>query len=547
MRMYGTSKKNSIVGTLGVAIAFTIAVGHGCVRKVERGSEIGGFSVKLDSADRGTADTPLPFSVDNQSRTVDIQALKNDGSGAMDTSYTGWITLHVLPTGKLDRSPLAVKIVDGRADNVEVKYSLSYGDVRIVAVDEGYVPREGDLAGAACNNGLDDDGDGFIDMKDLGCLLGGDDTEWASSSQMGLGAAEQETVLQGLGVSEFGHGATGASEVIYYANPRIEDVQTPIGGAGSGGDASVLKQERVSIDGGWILVARVGVDGLYVVDMEGQEYDGNGFVIQPIDLSFRSVFAFNFSTPRNLQEGDCLVSLDGTVEEFFGYTELGKPTWNKGDYEFCAAKARGAKVPDSICPAEQQLICSDSKKDCKADKAVCGDNETCIDPCRKVVEELINTPVDITTLMVDNKGAEVSVWDDRTLELERFESALVQVSNVTVFTELRDCDSNGNGTLDFYIDAESDCSDDCGDLTKCVIGETYRRYTQWTVHFKDGAGEERELAVVSAGAIPDFDPLKAQGKTLSKIVGTLRHLTFGRPAWILEPRRPAECPDCVTE
>lgn len=535
MRRYGTS------------IIIIAALSLSCARKVERSSEVGGFSVKLDAVDRGTPDEPLAFSVAVQTRTVDIQALKNDGSGQMAADYNGWVTLYILPNGELDRYPLAVKLVDGRADNVEVKYKLAYGEVRIVATDEGYVPRQVDPGGAACNNGIDDDGDGFVDTADRGCFWANDETEWASSSTIDLSSDEQDSFLQGIGVSEFGHGGTGASEVIYYSNPRIADVQTPEG-VGSGGDESVLKQKRVSIDEGWILVARVGVDGLYVVDMDGQEYEeGKGFVIEPVDLSFRSVFAFNFSTPRNLQEGDCLVSLDGTVEEFFGYTEMGKPTWNKGDYAFCAAKARDAKVPASLCPEKQSLVCSVSNKDCSADKAICGDDEACVDPCRKVIEELINTPVDITTLMIDNNGTQVSVWDDRTLELERFESSLVQVSNVSVFSELRDCDTNGNGVLDFYIDAESDCSDDCGDAPKCVIGETYRRYVQWTVNFKDGKGEERELAVVSGGAIPTFDPLQAQGKTLSKIVGTLRHLTFGRPAWILEPRRPSECPDCVNE
>jgi len=53
--------------------------------------------------------------------------------------------------------------------------------------------------------------------------------------------------------------------------------------------------------------------------------------------------------------------------------------------------------------------------------------------------------------------------------------------------------------------------------------------------------------VVSAGSVPDFDPLEKQNQPLDRVVGTLRHLSFGRPAWILEPRRPGDCPQCKNE
>jgi hypothetical protein len=120
------------------------------------------------------------------------------------------------------------------------------------------------------------------------------------------------------------------------------------------------------------------------------------------------------------------------------------------------------------------------------------------------------------------------------------------------FPEVRTGDTNGNGVVDFSVAEEATCSNDCGDDPGCIIAETYNRYQQWTVHFQDGTNKTREVTVVSQGAVPKFNPMAAyaayQGKTpkrLSRIVGTMRHLSFGRPPWTLELRRPSDCPDCT--
>jgi hypothetical protein len=118
-----------------------------------------------------------------------------------------------------------------------------------------------------------------------------------------------------------------------------------------------------------------------------------------------------------------------------------------------------------------------------------------------------------------------------------------------MFTEARFCDADSDGEINFSHEDEKDCSNDCGDHTGCIVMETYRQYNQWSVHFMDGANAEQEVSIVTAGAIPTFDPIAAskkdpQGMVIGEVVGTLRHLVFARPPWIIEARRPSDCPDC---
>jgi hypothetical protein len=485
----------------------------------------GAFRVSFaGNPELGSEQKPIPFSAE-QSREflVDIDALAyRDGAWVVDEGFNGNVVVSVRPTGKLHEEPLSVRLVGGRARGVKVGILMAYGPVRLVVTDSGYVPAV-DLKNAACNNSVDenqdgfidrfsdDDGDGFVDfLDDRGCYSPGDDSE------------------------EGGSGGAGVSPLITFANPRIADIQTP----GKAGDRSALEKLRVTVDQGFLLISRVSTDGLYLTDYDGARWDPAARLWQ-VDVNkmhYRSIFAFNFSTPINIQEGDCLVQIDGTVQEFYNYTELGMPTWKKGDYPFCATLAQQAGMT-SVC----------NPKDT---------DEAKISACRQELEALSNTPFDLTKLKVDlPSGVSVSVWSrEGGLQAERFESALVQLSDVEMFTEVRTCDRNGNGVVDFGVKEEADCSNDCGDDPGCIIAETYNRYQQWSVHFQDGGDppETREVTVVSQGAIPKFNPMAAYQayrggtpKKLGRIVGTMRHLSFGRPPWTLELRRPSDCPDCA--
>jgi hypothetical protein len=472
-------------------------------------SEVGGFAVSFAPGTKvGSPSAPLAFTTDDLTFTLNIQALKNTSSGEIDPTWDGYVLIAARPVGTVAHSPLAARVTGGAANEVKVVLRNGFGTVRLIVTDVGYVPAA-DPSQAICNNELDDDGDGFVDKThdqqtgDLGCTAGDDDTE------------------------EGGTNATGSSPPIYFATPTIADVQRPI--LGKTGDQSPLNGVRVSIQSGFMLVTRLSTDGMYLTDFDGVTWSGSKFLLDhPLDLSYHSVFAYNFSTPINIEEGDCLVQLDGTVSEFFGYTELGMPTWKKGDYTYCSALARTTGVKTAQCPVDDV-----------------GSNATAASSCLDSLDALATTPVDLTTLTVPAGSSTRSIWDQNYMETERFEAALVELKNVTMFSEMRTCDTNGNGIIDYSITAEKNCANDCGDSVSCVVAESYATYKQWTVHFKDGLGSDVEVNVVTTGGIPGFDPTKAKGKTLKSIVGTLRHLTFGKPPWILEPRRDTDCPECT--
>lgn len=502
--------------------------------------EVGSFDVRLLGGQSiGTAEQPLPFSNNSTDVSVDIFARRDDAPNQLDRQFSGWVVLDVRPSGLIDPATRVTKLENGEARNVTVRFKQAYGTVRIVASEEGYVPRLTDPGNAACINGIDDDGDGFVDFPGTG---GGANS---TAGDRGCFAANDDDESGGTG-------ASGASGPIFFANPRISDVQAPIQAGGD--DESPLFGTRVTIDRGFMLVTRVGVDGMYLTDFDGVKYQGNNFVIDPLGLSYRSVFAFNFSTPANLYEGDCLVQLDGSVDEFFGYTEIGKPTWKKGDAAYCGQLAANTGLSLCAAPANEGANARAARERA----------------CRLAIEGLANTPVELTRMVIDD-GTKRSLWDNRLRDAERFESALIQLSScsadtdctdggtcnratgrcstaaknpVRIFTELRVCDSNGDGIVDFSIKAESDCSNDCGDDPRCVVAETYRRFGQWTVHFVDGTDQLREVSVTTTGSAPNFDPTAAKGREIGKLVGTMRHLNFGRPAWIVEPRRSSDCADC---
>jgi hypothetical protein len=516
----------------------------------------------------GTPEKPVTFSTDYNTPdvfTIDIEAIKN---GQLDKSFNDWVAVTIPHSCARIASPdpPAIQLKNGAARGVQIKVYNAYGPYRIVVTDEGFVPKPG--GGAACGNGIDDDNDGYIDQDDLGCYRGP--------------GGKQKAFWAWDNTESGGNDASGASEVINARRPLIEDIQKPI--LGVSGDESPLLECMADVDRGWLLVTRVGVDGLYVTDFSDPDikWDSakNNWSFKPEDLSYDSLFIYNYSTPLNLQAGDCLTQLDGTVFEFYGYTELNKPNWKKGDFGFCGVKGRLAGITE--CPSkETDGSCCDQgcvdrlRKDGIDDDAVeaqccqgkCPAKYRCEnfmcrpDPehkdhlaCRKKIEQLVNSPPDITALMYSDPGGLASIWS-RPNQAEPFESGIVKLSNVAVFSEARRCDVDGNNQLDFSVKEEKDCSNQCGTDVKCMVRENFTRYNQWSVNFTDGDNVAKEVQVVTAGSIQEFDPIKASDAAkaagtpmiLKSVVGTMRHLIFGRPQWTIEARWPADCTDCTNK
>lgn len=70
----------------------------------------------------------------------------------------------------------------------------------------------------------------------------------------------------------------------------------------------------------------------------------------------------------------------------------------------------------------------------------------------------------------------------------------------------------------------------------------YDEYRQWTL---DAGG--CSINVLSRYTLAGFDPPANRGRPVTRMVGTLRHIQFADPQWILEPRNAGDvcCPTCT--
>ena len=230
---------------------------------------------------------------------------------------------------------------------------------------------------------------------------------------------------------QVGHYATGLSPVITAVNPTIRNIQEVEVGKHQ---TSALRLDFVEVD----LVGRTGIvtgvtnDGFYMTDLSEAGYE------------YSSMYVYNHSRPE-VEMGDRLVQLNGTVDEFYGFTELGFPSW----------KLEGtAPMPDPIMLADD---------------------------------------------MVD--------LDD---EMEKYESALVEIQNVTV----------------------------------CPMGEAFATYGQWVVSLAPGgsgcSSGHGLVNIVSAYTIIDLDPADIVGEVLPRITGNLRYHGSAAPNWIIYTRGPQD-------
>jgi hypothetical protein len=107
--------------------------------------------------------------------------------------------------------------------------------------------------------------------------------------------------------------ATGLSPTVHVSRPTIREAQdiTAIGDV----ETSNLEfdQVRFLTEGRTIVATGTTQDGFYATDVT--------------DPSFGSIFVFTFSEPAGVEVGSKIVELSGALEEFFGLTELGFPSY----------------------------------------------------------------------------------------------------------------------------------------------------------------------------------------------------------------------------
>lgn len=424
--------------------------------------------------DRGTPETRRPFVPDAETIPVDIQVLGPDGR---PLAWTGWLEARIEP-GELVGVTGGVgpyfEITGGAASGVEIRVRRVFSDARIWLEDVGFVPA--DPTTAACANGIDDDGDGAADHPfDGGCRFVNDGTE------------------------EPGSHAIGVTDIIYFANPRLSDVQ----GFAS---ASPLSGRRVVVSDGEMIVTRITTDGFYVSEIDRSD----PMAIRAVPWS--NMFVFSFNTPPFLRACDRITSVSGSVGEFFGFTELNQPSWDS----------------EWWCPATGG--CPD-----RGGRPV-GPPQPCPIPEPAVLDmTVIGTP-----------------------DMEQHESALVRIADVTFPARFgperfdpgcmpdvaagrfcgSNCDFDGDGDVTLTTGtAEDDCNDDCSADPQCSEWNQFVEFGQIAVQSGGGV-----INLVTRESVSEFDPFDFRGQTFASITGTLRNFAPIGPqrGFILEPRCDAD-------
>ena len=238
------------------------------------------------------------------------------------TTYNRWVRIYSRP-GKvealepataynqhagLEKGSAYVYLKNGQIKNVKLTVKGGFGPLHIWVEDDGYVPPTAKGAAPECANGIDDDGDGFVDMNDPGCLMANDRSE-----------AEGTSIASN-------------SETIYFKTPTISDVQ-------GRGKASPFIHEEVEINRGQMVVTRIAPGGFYVTDIADKD-------------GYNSIYVYSYHTPPFLRVCDRITDLWGNVGEFYGFTELNFPTWS---FEPWNEKRGPCAVPDPVVITPQML------------------------------------------------------------------------------------------------------------------------------------------------------------------------------------------------
>jgi hypothetical protein len=435
----------ALMGLLG-------AVAVSCSDTPKALTGISSFAVtisKVDGKDPPAIDAPLPANRGDHPEKWDFEIEARGPDGKL-FPFNGYVRLSTKPGTVLTVTGDAgvgrnVLIKGGKATGT-AEVTAVYGSTRLWVEDIGYTPAPPGKT-PACANGKNDDPaeDQLVDFPaDPGCAYADDDTE------------------------EDGTHAAGVSPPVHYELPKLSDIQ---------GQASTTPYPYESIQvytdaPQRLIVTRVASDGFYVTDIADEK------------TGYNHIFAFNFSTPAGMRVCDQVTYLAGTVNEFFGYTELSFPSF-KLNYPI-AGKDK-CEVPE---PAE-------------------------------ITDMVLNSPI----------------------EMEKIESGLVRISGYSMPTKFgpgivkgapsadaSNCDLNGDGQVDFASETEGGCASVCEADPECSEWTTFSARSEVKVH-KGGS-----LMQVDFSSASNFEPVAHKGLLLDAVTGTLRNFSGGTLNWTVQTR-----------
>ena len=470
------------------------------------------LTMDLKDGDPGKATTLIPLNFSEpDTYTFDISAITPEGD--IDTTFNGYVRISAHPgtisavTGK-GAEGRNVQLKGGVAKGVAVEVLAAYGETHIWAEDIGYTPAdplpEAGVPQPQCADGVDNNGNGLIDFPtDPGCAYANDDSE------------DQGTY------------ATGISQILYYASPRVADVR----GVGAGGSVTAFPNEQVDVDTGYrsnvtckngdappcydfsVIVTRISQSGFYLTDISDKR-------------GFSSVYAYNFSAPPNMSVCDRLNSFGGTASDFFGFTEMNYPTWSLDEWRGPTERPCGVPEPHVFAIGDIQP----------------------------------NTGA--TTLLLGLEASLVRVESNATTDVHvgmHFGAAHPVPPNYASTDDASDCDLDGNGKVDFTVGTlEGTCSAACDSDPECSEYSNYIAETQFKLvvaQTDPGSGAvtygtlQGDVSAAAGSAVDttttpvstlNFDPLADKGKTIAFFTGTLDYFSGGSQFTIQ-----ARCPDDI--
>ncbi len=421
--------------------------------------------INLTGGDPGTPQNRQPINFSPSTPySFHVKVLRPDGT--IDTDFNSYLRLSSKPgtvytvggTGAEGRN---VKMQAGEAD-VTVTLIAAFGDTKVWAEDAGYQPVS-DLTripAPACSDGIDNNKNGLVDMADPGCFAPNDDSE------------------------DPGTLAAGVSETIYYALPRIADVR---GVTATNGTGTPFPKEQLLIDTGFdatnntfafdVVVTRIASDGFYVTDVQDQQTRG-----------YASVFAYTFSSPQKIGVCDRLRSFTGTASDFFGFTELGFPTWS---VEYWDPQVRPCLVPE---------------------------------PYVFTIPDLGSKPT-----LFRYESALVRLYGDTSTGLSLRVGAKFGPNKpnppTAIDTDTTDCDLNGSGKVDFSDPNEAACANACDADVECTEFQSFLSNGGFSIVVTDGTTTVK--AQGNATAATTFDPVTFRNQPLKAFTGTLRYFSGG--------------------
>ena len=219
-----------------------------------------------------------------------------------------------------DRGPTSFRLVPAQGDQFgEIGDPLPFAATMAFTFDIEALDHDGEVATWF-------DGDVHLAVNPVGELAGGQ-PEWitiqngrADGVQIEIAGVHGQAAIwvEDLGEPDDpGSYATGASPKLLVGNPTLRNLQET-----DNHRVSPLNGDYVTVDveDRDVVVTAVTNDGFYASDKGDPLWGG--------------VFVFTHSRARGVDEGDRVVSLSGTAVEFYGFTELGFPSWlTKGTSE----------------------------------------------------------------------------------------------------------------------------------------------------------------------------------------------------------------------